>query len=55
MKEKLLAVWSKVKPVLAKIYSVSPLACGIALGYLAHPLIKASLDLTASTLRWLLN
>jgi len=44
MKDKLLALWVKAQPLVQKAYAWSPLACGIALGYLGHPLIKLALD-----------
>ena len=34
MKEKLLAIWSKVKPCWDKAYAWSPFACGVAVGWL---------------------
>lgn len=45
MKQTLLNAWSKVKPLLAKAYAMSPLACGIVIGYFGKPIISLALSL----------
>jgi hypothetical protein len=44
MPSKPLALWSKLKPYLAKLYACSPFACGLGLGYFGHPFIKLAID-----------
>lgn len=36
MKEKLLAIWSKVKPCLLKAYEKAPFLCGVVVGYIIN-------------------
>ena len=55
MKAKLLAVWAKVQPWLAKAYGWSPLACGIAIGYFGHGMIKAGVDAAVQIVKTILK
>lgn len=51
MKEKLLAVYAKVQPVVAKVYSASPFAVGLACGYFGKPIIQLAVSLAAKIIR----
>jgi hypothetical protein len=55
MKEKLLAVWAKVSPLLSKLYNASPLLTGILIGYFGKPIIKLALDLAAAAIKQILG
>ena len=55
MKEKLLAALAAVKSWAEWLYAKSPLAVGILIGYLGHPLVKVGVDLVAGLLRGLLG
>lgn len=48
-------MWTKVQPLLTKAYSMSPLALGIAIGYLGHPIIKMGIDIAMLTIKGLLK
>lgn len=45
MKDKLLALWAKVQPLLNKLYSWSPFVAGLLAGYFGHPFIKLAVAL----------
>jgi hypothetical protein len=55
MKEKALAIWSKVQPLASKLYSWSPFGVGLALGYVFKPEIKLALDVVAKILKLLVG
>lgn len=55
MKEKLLAIWSKVQPILAGAYAKSPLVAGIVLGYFGSPIIKLAIHVASSLIKWILG
>jgi len=55
MKAKLLALWAQVQPWLAKAYGWSHLACGIAIGYFGHGLIKAAVDAAVQAVKIVLK
>jgi len=55
MKAKLQALWAFVQPYLSKAYMACPLAVGIAVGYLGHPIIKVSISIVMNVLKSLLS
>lgn len=48
MLEKLKALFQKVKPMLLKLYNLSPFLMGIAVGYFLKPLIHTVVSLGLS-------
>ena len=51
MKEKLLLVWSFVRPCLSKMWAWSPFACGLIGGYFGKPVIKEAIVIAAKLMK----
>jgi len=48
-------VWSFVKSVPSKLWSLSPVGCGVLVGYLGHPIIKLGVDAVVGLVKGLLK
>ena len=55
MKQLLQSLYEKLKQLASRLYSMSPFAAGMALGYFGHPFIKLTIDAASLMVRHLIG
>lgn len=55
MKDTLISIISKAKPIAAKAYALSPFAAGACVGYFGHDAIKVAVDAALAAAKLLLK